>query len=158
MNRRTFKGNITHLNSNEIFVFGSNPEGKHGMGTAKIALIKFGAIYGQGRGLQGRSYGLITKNLRPGYAEKKLDGEIINYRKNGYRSVTKRQIVDNIIELYRTAENFKNYYFLVAYRANGTNLNGYNDIEMSEMFKEAGNEYGIIPINIVFEDMFYRYF
>ena len=30
-------GNIESLAENEIFVFGSNPEGRHGAGTAKIA-------------------------------------------------------------------------------------------------------------------------
>jgi len=45
-----------------IFVFGSNLAGRHGAGDALIAQRKHGAIYGQGEGLQGRSYGLPTKN------------------------------------------------------------------------------------------------
>lgn len=44
----------------EIFVFGSNKDGKHGSGAARAARKYFGAIYGQGRGLQGRSYAIIT--------------------------------------------------------------------------------------------------
>jgi hypothetical protein len=36
---------------NTIFVFGSNPEGRHGSGAAKVAKDKFGAVYGQGEGL-----------------------------------------------------------------------------------------------------------
>lgn len=43
---------ITSLKDNEIFVFGSNPEGRHGAVSAKVA-IKFGAKYGKGRGIQG---------------------------------------------------------------------------------------------------------
>jgi hypothetical protein len=47
-----------------IFVFGSNLAGRHGKGDALIARQKHGAIYGQGEGLQGRSYGLPTKDAR----------------------------------------------------------------------------------------------
>jgi len=45
-----------------IFVFGSNKAGRHGKGDALIAMRKYGAIYGQGEGLQGSSYGLPTKD------------------------------------------------------------------------------------------------
>ena len=51
---------INDLNENEIFVFGSNLEGSHGGGAAAIAARKFGAIWGQGVGLQGQSYGIPT--------------------------------------------------------------------------------------------------
>ena len=51
---------ITELKENEIFVFGSNLEGRHGGGAARIAYDKFGAIWGQGIGLQGESYGIPT--------------------------------------------------------------------------------------------------
>jgi hypothetical protein len=52
---------ITELAENEIFVFGSNLSGRHGKGAAKTAM-GWGAIYGQGVGLQGRTYGIPTKN------------------------------------------------------------------------------------------------
>ncbi len=51
---------ITHLEENEIFVFGSNLLGAHGGGAARIAFEKFGAIWGQGVGLQGQSYAIPT--------------------------------------------------------------------------------------------------
>jgi len=51
---------ITELKDNEIFVFGSNLEGMHGGGAARLAYEKFGAIWGQGVGLQGQSYGIPT--------------------------------------------------------------------------------------------------
>lgn len=51
---------ITELKENEIFVFGSNLEGMHGGGAARLAYDKFGAIWGQGVGLQGQSYGIPT--------------------------------------------------------------------------------------------------
>jgi hypothetical protein len=52
--------NITNLEQNEIFVFGSNLAGKHNGGGAKIALEKFGATYGNGVGIQGQSYAIPT--------------------------------------------------------------------------------------------------
>ena len=51
---------ITELQPNEIFVFGSNLKGMHGGGAAYIAYRKFGAIIGQGVGLQGQSYAIPT--------------------------------------------------------------------------------------------------
>lgn len=45
----------------KIFVFGSNLAGRHGKGAAKYALEHKGAIYGQGKGIQGYSYAIPTK-------------------------------------------------------------------------------------------------
>lgn len=45
-----------------IFVFGSNLAGRHGAGTALHAVKHCGAIYGQGIGRQGNSYGIPTKD------------------------------------------------------------------------------------------------
>lgn len=55
---RFYEGEITDLVSNEIFVFGSNLAGQHAGGAAKTAVEKFGAVNGQGIGLQGRSYAI----------------------------------------------------------------------------------------------------
>ena len=51
---------IRTLEKNEVFVFGSNLAGAHGGGAARIAAEKFGAIMGQGVGLQGQSYAIPT--------------------------------------------------------------------------------------------------
>ena len=51
---------ITELKPNEIFVFGSNLAGMHGGGAAHVAMERFGAIWGQGVGLQGQSYAIPT--------------------------------------------------------------------------------------------------
>jgi len=51
---------ISNLKPNEIFVFGSNLAGMHGGGAAWIAYQRFGAIMGQGVGLQGQSYAIPT--------------------------------------------------------------------------------------------------
>jgi hypothetical protein len=53
--------NITELQKDEIFVFGSNESGRHGKGAAKTAM-KWGAKYGQAKGLQGRTYAIPTVN------------------------------------------------------------------------------------------------
>jgi hypothetical protein len=58
---RTTPENITKLESNQIFVFGSNQSGRHGKGAAKTAL-GWGAVYGQAEGLQGRTYGIPSKD------------------------------------------------------------------------------------------------
>ena len=59
-NDRTTPGNISFLENNQIFVFGSNEQGLHSGGAAHTAVIKFGAIMGQGEGLQGQSYAIPT--------------------------------------------------------------------------------------------------
>jgi hypothetical protein len=46
----------------KVFVFGSNLAGRHGAGAAKRALTGYGARYGQGKGLQGNSYAIPTKD------------------------------------------------------------------------------------------------
>ena len=58
--KRTTPTFIDSLEKNEIFVFGSNLRGMHGGGAAWIAYKKFGAVMGQGVGLQGQSYGIPT--------------------------------------------------------------------------------------------------
>lgn len=59
---RTTPTNITKLNPQEIFVFGSNEAGIHGAGAARQAFRDFGAIWGRGYGLQGQSFAVPTKN------------------------------------------------------------------------------------------------
>ena len=58
--QRITPNNISKLAENEIFVFGSNLDGHHYGGAARIAEEKFGAIFGQGVGLQGQSYAIPT--------------------------------------------------------------------------------------------------
>ena len=116
--------------ANTIFVFGSNPEGRHGAGAAKVAREKFGAIYGQGEGLQGNAYALPTEDL-----------------KKGLRSIPEYQIIENIERLYETARQNPDKQFKVAYRNTDTeSLSGYTGLEMIFMFLAAGS----IPTNIVF--------
>ena len=130
---KTYTGYIKHLEDNQIFVFGSNPQGFHGAGTALLALQKFGAKYGQGYGFQGQSYAIATKDLR----------------KDTHPSISKEQIIHQIRVLYGIAYIMPEYEFVIAYTGNGKNLNGYTPEEMAEMFA-----YIQPPENIVFEDEF----
>jgi len=66
MYNRDFTPNlISSLKENEIFVFGSNLGGFHGGGAARAALDRFGAVWGQGVGLQGQSYAIPTMHGGP---------------------------------------------------------------------------------------------
>lgn len=51
---------ISDLEPQEVFVFGSNLAGHHAGGAARAALNRFGAVWGQGVGLQGQSYAIPT--------------------------------------------------------------------------------------------------
>jgi hypothetical protein len=51
---------ITHLEPGQIFVFGSHATGHHAGGAARQAVERFGAVVGQGEGLQGQSYAIPT--------------------------------------------------------------------------------------------------
>lgn len=128
-----YEGNITP-DEDTIFVFGSNPEGRHGAGAAKVAREQFGAQYGVGEGLTGNSYALPTKDLRV-------------KENRGLRSIPRETIVESIQKLYETARRMPDKKFKVAYRNTDTaSLNGYTGLEMIDMFKDAGQ----IPSNIVF--------
>ena len=129
----SYEGNITP-DEDTIFVFGSNPEGRHGAGAAKVAREVFGAKYGVGEGLTGNSYALPTKDLRV-------------KENRGLRSIPKETIVESIQKLYETARRMPDKKFKVAYRnTNTASLNGYTGLEMIDMFKDAGP----IPSNIIF--------
>ncbi len=127
-----YKGNIKP-NKNTIFVFGSNPEGRHGKGAALIAKEQFDAIYGKGEGLQGNAYALPTKDLKI-------------KENNGYKSIKSEQIIKSIKKLYEIAKENPNKLFKIAYRnTNKYSLNGYTGYEMIDMFNKAGD----IPNNII---------
>ena len=80
----------------KIFVFGSNTQGIHGAGAAVFALKEHGAIYGIPMGLQGFSYGIITKHLP-----------------NGMRSVSLRFIQTQLSVLFQYALIMSNYPFYI---------------------------------------------
>jgi len=139
MNTRYYTGDIVPQ-EDTIFVFGSNPEGRHGSGSAKCAIDKFGAIYGQGEGLQGQCYALPTKDLR--------------VKKNhALRSISPEQIIQNIKKMYKCAEEHPDKKFKIAYRnTNEVTLNGYSGYEMIDMFLKAGT----IPDNVYVSEEWHK--
>ena len=129
-----YEGLITP-SENTIFVFGSNPYGIHGAGSAAVAVKSFGAVYGCGEGLQGQAYALPTKDISV-------------LKNNGLRSISPEQITENIKKMYEVAKSNPHLLFKVAYTNKPTEytLNGYNGGEMIAMFKAAGE----IPDNVIF--------
>ncbi len=76
-NRSFTPDHITSLRTNEVFVFGSNLQGRHGGGAARAAYNHFGAVWGVGVGMQGQSYAIPTMHggvdaIRP-YVEQFID-------------------------------------------------------------------------------------
>jgi len=132
---KVYKGIINKLENNQIFVFGSNTQGRHGKGSALFARQKFGAIYGQPKGLQGQSYAIVTKDLK----------------KRKHPSIKSSDIIDQIKELYLFAKENSELEFVVAYSGTKENLNGYSNQEMADMFSNIE-----IPKNIIFEYEFYK--
>lgn len=126
---------------NIVFVFGSNPEGRHGAGAAKIAKTNFGAVTGVGEGLQGNSYALPTKDLRV-------------TENNGYRSIPVPEIIKNIQRMYEVAAKNPDKNFMVAYTntPGRRTQNGYTGAEMIQMFVEAGFPGNGIPSNVQFSE------
>lgn len=137
---KTYKGNITP-EEGTIFVFGSNPEGRHGAGSARVAREHFGAIYGQGEGLQGSAYALPTTELRYDMQDK--------YSRY---SMNPETIIDNIKRMYQCAEEHPEWKFKVAYRnqPDEVTLCGYSGRELMSLFKTACN--GNYPDNVYFSE------
>lgn len=108
--------NITELKDNEIFVFGSNLSGKHGKGAAKTAL-GWGAVWGQAKGLQGKTYGIPTKNA------------------SVRRTLSTNEIKPFVDEFIEFAKNNTHLTFLVT--EIGCGLAGMKPKEISPLFKDA---------------------
>ena len=93
--RRYTPENIEHLGPKEIFVFGSNIQGEHIGGAARTAYVKFGAVWGVGEGLQGKSYALPTLDLETG------------------TGVSTEVLQSGFVKLLTTAQTFPEYTFWV---------------------------------------------
>lgn len=133
-----YEGFITGLEGNQVFVFGSNKKiGLHGLGTAKIAREKYGAINGVGEGPTGRCYALPTV------------GELRAPRP----SRTLPEIEESVENLYGYATENPHLEFLIAYTADNNNLCGYSSNEMAACFV-AFRSLSEVPDNIVFNKGF----
>lgn len=119
-NHRVTPQRIDRLAPGEIFVFGSNREGRHNGGAARAALKKFGARYGMGMGLHGQSYAIPT---------------------TGHTSLM-IQAISDFVDFARRNPQLR---FLVT--AIGCGNAGYSPEEIAPMFREAINVANIaLPI------------
>lgn len=118
MSLRYTPENITSLDRDEIFVFGSNLQGLHHGGAARVAHERFGAIMGQGVGLQGQSYAIPT-----------MQGGV----------ETIKPYVDDFIELAREWDQTT---FLVTRICCG--IAGFTDEQIAPLFAEALKLYNVV--------------
>lgn len=109
--------NITHLGQDDIFVFGSNLQGRHAGGAARVAYRKFGAVWGQGVGIQGRSYAIPT-----------MQGGV----------ETIKPYVDDFIRLAREWD--QNTFYVTRI---GCGIAGFSDEEIAPLFDEAYDLYNV---------------
>lgn len=108
---------ITHLDQDDVFVFGSNLAGVHAGGAARYALNHFGAIMGQGVGLQGQSYAIPT-----------MQGGVD----------TIKPYVDQFIEFARECD--QNTFYVTRI---GCGIAGFTDEEIAPLFEEALELYNV---------------
>ncbi|MCM1518660.1 MAG: hypothetical protein NC117_08470 [Pseudoflavonifractor sp.] len=117
MSRRYTPENITHLGPDDIFVFGSNLQGLHMGGAARVAYERFGAVWGQGVGPQGRSYAIPT-----------MQGGV----------ETIKPYVDEFINLAREWD--QNTFYVTRI---GCGIAGFTDEEIAPLFDEAYDLYNV---------------
>jgi hypothetical protein len=108
----------------KVLVFGANRAGIHGKGSALEAYKKWGAIYGQGEGRQGNSYGIPTK-LTP------------------YITLPLSEIKKHVDTFIQYATEHPDDSFIVV-RIGCCNA-GYTDLQISPMFKT-------VPTNVILPD------
>lgn len=108
---------ITELGPDEVFVFGSNLAGHHAGGAARTARKCFGAIEGQGVGMQGQSYAIPT-----------MQGGV----------ETIKPYVDEFIEVARECD--QNTFYVTRI---GCGIAGFADEEIAPLFREALTLYNV---------------
>ena len=108
---------IDSLDRDDIFVFGSNLAGHHAGGAARTAVKKFGAIMGQGVGLQGQSYAIPT-----------MQGGVD----------TIKPYVDQFIDVARECD--QNTFYVTRI---GCGIAGFTDEEIAPLFDEALDLYNV---------------
>lgn len=132
---------IEALMEHQIFVFGSNTEGRHGKGASLTALQKFGAVYGQSKGLQGNSYAIITKDLTKPFTER-------------MRSVSLESIQLQVDELIQFAK--KSDYLTFFVTEIGCNLAGFRVREIAPMFSAAKDVENIYLPRKFWRELYYK--
>lgn len=109
--------NITSLGPDDIFVFGSNLDGIHAGGAARVAYEKFGAVMGQGVGPQGQSYAIPT-----------MQGGV----------ETIKPYVDQFIDLAREWD--QNTFYVTRI---GCGIAGFTDEQIAPLFADAMDLYNV---------------
>lgn len=109
--------NITSLGPDEVFVFGSNLAGNHAGGAARVARERFGAVMGQGVGMQGQSYAIPT-----------MQGGV----------ETIKPYVDEFIALAREWDQTTFWVTRI-----GCGIAGFTDEEIAPLFTEAFDLYNV---------------
>lgn len=111
-------------------MFGSNEAGIHGAGAAKLAEEKFGAIRGMGYGLQGKSFGIPTKDTF-------------------IRTLPLDKIEFYIYSFLTEVMEYPDTEFLVT--KIGCGLAGYSEDEIANLFKGK-----FIPENVTLPESFFN--
>jgi len=106
-----------------ILVFGANEAGRHGKGSALHARKHHGAIYGQGYGLQGDSFGIPTKD-------------------SYIKTLPLERIEVYIVDFLRFAKEHPDWLFHVV--PIGTQLAGHSKADIGRIFRFYG-----MPDNVV---------
>lgn len=117
MGREYTPENIERLGQDDIFVFGSNLQGLHMGGAARVAYEKFGAEWGNGVGIQGQSYAIPT-----------MQGGV----------ETIKPYVDDFIKLAREWD--QNTFYVTRI---GCGIAGFTDEEIAPLFDEAYDLYNV---------------
>lgn len=107
---------IRDFDTQMVFCFGSNLRGRHGAGAARDAVQRFGAIEGQGEGLQGDSYAIPTK-----------DAQI--------KTLPLDQIGEHVARFIEFTRTHADKTFQVT--RIGCGLAGYKDTDIAPLFKDA---------------------
>lgn len=120
---------ISTLEDNEIFVFGSNESGIHGAGAARFAYDNFGAFYEQGFGLMGQSFGIPTKD----WFITKLNIQVVKF------------YVDRFIDFVKKSKQYTFYITKI-----GCGLAGFTEEEIAPLFSELIDDKNVyLPVEFI---------
>ncbi|AGA67257.1 hypothetical protein BPP43_10415 [Brachyspira pilosicoli P43/6/78] len=107
---------IDKLEDDEVFVFGSNTEGMHAGGAARMAM-NWGAVYGKAFGLQGKTFAIPT----------------VDYTRSGKMSIDEiKKYVDEFLDF--TIKNKDKKFFVTEI---GCGIAGFKVSEIAPLFRKA---------------------
>ena len=127
---------ISKLESNEVFVFGSNLHGFHYGGAAHTAYRNFGAVWGVAEGLQGNTYAIPT-----------LDKDMAK--------VSEDDLKNSVSKFITFAENNSKLKFYLT--KIGCGIAGWDVDTIKKLFWECVDntaELGSLPSNIIIPEEF----